>query len=139
MPHSFFVVARVPSASSPRASASMVTGARSVSSTSWDCSWWAHVEFTRIDITPTILRKKIEDSVRGACAEKGTRTPQIGRVESDLAIDPAVYLRRGWGRGRTGTDPADFACGAEHAAPSLLCVALCRGRPAGVFVVADDQ
>jgi hypothetical protein len=24
-------------------------------------SWWAHFEFTRIDITPTILRKKTED------------------------------------------------------------------------------
>jgi GT2 family glycosyltransferase len=23
-------------------------------------TWWAHVEFTRINITPTILRKKIE-------------------------------------------------------------------------------
>jgi hypothetical protein len=30
-------------------------------------SWWAHLEFTRITITPTILRKKIEDlmNVRG--------------------------------------------------------------------------
>ena len=24
-------------------------------------SWWAHFEFTRINIAPTILRKKIED------------------------------------------------------------------------------
>jgi hypothetical protein len=24
-------------------------------------TWWAHFEFTRINITPTILRKKIED------------------------------------------------------------------------------
>jgi hypothetical protein len=23
--------------------------------------WWAHLEFTRINIAPTILRKKIED------------------------------------------------------------------------------
>jgi hypothetical protein len=23
--------------------------------------WWAHFEFTRINISPTILRKKIED------------------------------------------------------------------------------
>jgi hypothetical protein len=30
-------------------------------------TWWAHFEFTRINITPTILPKKIEDlmSVRG--------------------------------------------------------------------------
>ena len=29
--------------------------------------WWAHFEFTRINIEPTILRKKIEDlmNVRG--------------------------------------------------------------------------
>jgi hypothetical protein len=31
-------------------------------------TWWAHVEFTRRDITPTILRKKIED-VRETRAE----------------------------------------------------------------------
>ena len=24
-------------------------------------SWWAHIEFTRINIEPAILRKKIED------------------------------------------------------------------------------
>jgi hypothetical protein len=24
-------------------------------------TWWAHFAFTRIDTTPTILRKKIED------------------------------------------------------------------------------
>jgi len=24
-------------------------------------TWWAHFEFTRINIAPTILRKKIED------------------------------------------------------------------------------
>jgi hypothetical protein len=24
-------------------------------------TWWAHFDFTRINITPTILRKKIED------------------------------------------------------------------------------
>lgn len=24
-------------------------------------AWWAHLEFTRIDIEPIILRKKIED------------------------------------------------------------------------------
>ena len=24
-------------------------------------TWWAHFEFTRIDTTPTIRRKKIED------------------------------------------------------------------------------
>jgi hypothetical protein len=30
-------------------------------------SWWAHFEFTRINIEPTILRKKIEElmNVRG--------------------------------------------------------------------------
>jgi hypothetical protein len=26
-------------------------------------TWWAHFEFTRINITPTILPKKIEDFV----------------------------------------------------------------------------
>jgi hypothetical protein len=25
-------------------------------------TWWAHFEFTRINITPTILPKKIEDA-----------------------------------------------------------------------------
>ena len=32
-------------------------------------TWWAHGEFTRINIEPTILRKKIED-VREAGASK---------------------------------------------------------------------
>jgi hypothetical protein len=26
-------------------------------------TWWAHCEFTRINIAPTILRKKIEDQL----------------------------------------------------------------------------
>jgi hypothetical protein len=30
-------------------------------------AWWAHFEFTRINIAPTILPKKIED-LREACA-----------------------------------------------------------------------
>jgi len=28
-------------------------------------TWWAHFEFTRINIEPIILRKKIEDFARG--------------------------------------------------------------------------
>jgi len=27
----------------------------------WGRTWWAHFEFTRINIEPIILRKKIED------------------------------------------------------------------------------
>jgi hypothetical protein len=36
-------------------------------------AWWAHVEFTRINTTPTILRKKIED-LREAGASIQLRT-----------------------------------------------------------------
>jgi hypothetical protein len=34
--------------------------------------WWAHFDFTRINIAPIILRKKIED-VREAGASKANR------------------------------------------------------------------
>ena len=36
----------------PRSSVSGLSGGR---------TWWAHFEFTRMNIGPTILRKKIED------------------------------------------------------------------------------
>jgi hypothetical protein len=34
-------------------------------------SWWAHLTFTRINITPTILQKQVEElmNVRGAGAK----------------------------------------------------------------------
>ncbi len=35
-------------------------------------AWWAHLEFTRINIEPIILRKKIED-VREVGASMGLR------------------------------------------------------------------
>ena len=44
-------------------------------------TWWAHFEFTRINTTPTILPKKIED-VR----EAGASTSIPTRSRSDFSI-----------------------------------------------------
>jgi hypothetical protein len=41
-------------------------------------TWWAHLEFTRINIEPTILRKKIED-LRGMRGGKHARRYIIRR------------------------------------------------------------
>jgi hypothetical protein len=42
-------------------------------------TWWAHFEFTRINIGPTILRKKIEEprSVRAFAPNRA------GRIDED--------------------------------------------------------
>jgi hypothetical protein len=36
-------------------------------------TWWAHFEFTRINIEPTILRKKIEDLHEAGASVAGER------------------------------------------------------------------
>jgi hypothetical protein len=41
--------------------------------------WWAHFEFTRMNITPTILRKKIED-VRECYSSVGIDAGIINRI-----------------------------------------------------------
>jgi hypothetical protein len=41
--------------------ASFATGEPSPSGRNGGRAWWAHFEFTRINIEPTILRKKIEE------------------------------------------------------------------------------
>jgi hypothetical protein len=50
-------------------------------------AWWAHFEFTRINIAPTILRKKIED-----LREAGAAT-SIGVL--DVSVSFFVYSRDG--------------------------------------------
>ena len=42
--------------------ASFATGSLSPSGRNGGRAWWAHFEFTRINIAPTILPKKIEDA-----------------------------------------------------------------------------
>ena len=51
------VIARTPAVNSRQVRHSTL-GIRS----SGGCTWWAHFEFTRINIEPIILRKKIEDA-----------------------------------------------------------------------------
>jgi hypothetical protein len=53
-------------------------------------TWWAHVEFTRINIAPTILGKKIED-VREA--DTGHRRSVSMRTES-AAGSSATRIRK---------------------------------------------
>jgi hypothetical protein len=71
-------------------------------------TWWAHVDFTPINITPTILRKKFEDlPIRGAfCAPKSaksvsqsrvgfhSRTNKGGRAHRRRSPQSAVHSRR---------------------------------------------
>jgi len=71
-------------------------------------TWWAHFEFTRINIEPTILRKKIEDLrvVRARLAGTGgtVTTPRF-RVRSSPntnSCHPWVLRRHGFTHGEVG-------------------------------------
>jgi hypothetical protein len=64
---------------SGRESITSVSGASRLAA---DGLWWAHLQFTRINIEPIILRKKIEDlPIRGAfCAPKSAKSVSQSRV-----------------------------------------------------------
>src|SRR5690349_16327231 len=63
--------------------------------------WWAHFAFTRINITPTILRKKIED-VREAGEFDVDRELIIPRISTVTSADGARRELRPIGRERIG-------------------------------------
>jgi hypothetical protein len=52
-------------------------------------AWWAHLEFTRINIEPIILRKKIEDvrDVREMCARGSAVEGARKRAPKDVVSD----------------------------------------------------
>jgi hypothetical protein len=52
-------------------------------------TWWAHIEFTRINIAPTILRKKIED-LHDARGRDQFQTPVPSRVAARRAVSSLV-------------------------------------------------
>ena len=47
-------------------------------------SWWAHLDFTRINIAPTILRKKIEEGLESSAQ----------RTARDCVLGPALLQNR---------------------------------------------
>jgi len=59
--------AKEPDGSAPVSHASALAPDPAASALGGGRTWWAHFEFTRINIEPTILRKKIEElmNVRG--------------------------------------------------------------------------
>ena len=73
-----------------RATTVGATGLRQPSrSASGGRTWWAHFEFTRINITPTILPKKIEDvrDVREMCARDSAVEGARKRAPKDVVSD----------------------------------------------------
>ena len=56
--------------------------------------WWAHLEFTRINITPTILRKKIEDLREvGASKSMASWTARDGcsvRLRQEISLTRSI-------------------------------------------------
>lgn len=50
-------------------------------------SWWAHFEFTRINIEPIILRKKIEDlhQLGALCRKDRSRKEDYCRIADDCS------------------------------------------------------
>jgi hypothetical protein len=57
-------------------------------------TWWAHFEFTRINIEPTILRKKIEDlrqlgAFQEPCrsSDPEEKSPRSSRVRGWQTLD----------------------------------------------------
>jgi hypothetical protein len=57
--------------------------------------WWAHCDFTRINIAPTILHKKFEDlRVLGALPSKRLLSvSRSGRVSPDGAHVPTILRK----------------------------------------------
>jgi hypothetical protein len=47
--------------------------------------WWAHLEFTRINIEPTILRKKLEDLRKVGASSGEAPVPDLGPGLGTLA------------------------------------------------------
>ena len=45
-------------------------------------SWWAHFEFTRVDVKPIILFKKIEDLREARATSLNTHTPPSPRASA---------------------------------------------------------
>jgi hypothetical protein len=56
-------------------------------------TWWAHLKFTRMNITPTILRKKIED-VREADATLGNAMAFCRHRDCEPSVVPDPRLVR---------------------------------------------
>jgi hypothetical protein len=55
-------------------------------------TWWAHFEFTRINIEPIILKNKIEDAREaGALTSIGGRTAEVACV-TFISILPVARL-----------------------------------------------
>jgi hypothetical protein len=57
-------------------------------------TWWAHFEFNRINIAPTILRKKIEDlrCLRASTAQRRCRNEEGQRRQPSWS--PSEHVRR---------------------------------------------
>ena len=61
----------------------------------WWCRWWAHLEFTRINIGLTILRKKIED---------------LREADANVAKRCGVIASKAWVAGLADVSELDFSC-----------------------------
>ena len=56
-------------------------------------TWWAHFEFTRINIELIILREKIEESLRFRREDaSGEEAPGLSGPASVPGMDPAIVL-----------------------------------------------
>ena len=85
----------------------------SIRSASGGRTWWAHFEFTRINITPTILLKKIEDLRQLGAFHSGRHYA----VYRELLLDRRRELPRAGIRGAT----AQAACSGREAGGEWDC------------------
>ena len=56
-------------------------------------TWWAHFEFTRINIELTILRQKIEDLCE---AREHTSVPDLSSADGEASLRISRRKLRGW-------------------------------------------
>ena len=59
-------------------------------------TWWAHFEFARINIAPTILRKKMEDLREAGAPKRSVNAEEVQSARS--AISGSTFDDRRAGR-----------------------------------------
>ena len=110
-------------------------------------TWWAHFEFTRINTTPTILRKKIED-LRGVGAFAFHH--QAGfccrLVRPDYLKEPAFLLllllsqlRRTWVQRDSMRNPLAETAASDAEGRELVCQAQDGNRDALELLITRHQ
>ena len=97
-------------------------------------TWWAHVEFTRIDIELTILTKEIEESLRNE-----PKTSRVGKCVGYLDLRAFQGERQTGGRDRWYWVPARRYRSWPDERPAHTNAAVRRSSPERVGMTIDRR